>query len=314
MLTSKRILHISNNTSYGYALEQGRSWAFLNAKENFGNLPTSLVKMSPWTSGGGAWIGGNATDDKTENWVNYSASTTGDNNIINKINPADASKKPDIIILGYDVLYIRPAVATALLDYINNNGIVIMLLQDSVGAENRSFFNSLFGVSKITLDSNGSGGAMYPLVGTDPNDKILNGQVGDARGQYWGEDAGTTLGIVNVPLSQVTVYSYGQAINRTGSNSGITMFKHNTKNFFYIGDGGFVSNGDLTSAVICPFNYDATTKRPLPKPYGDAGNGYTARSKNAYNSVVMGNIMVWAARTSEFNGFKPWKYAAPPTP
>lgn len=48
--------------------------------------------------------------------------------------------KPDIIILGYDVLYIRPAVATALLDYINNNGIVIMLLQDSVGPENRSFF------------------------------------------------------------------------------------------------------------------------------------------------------------------------------
>jgi len=314
MLTSKRILHISNNTSYGYALEQGRSWAFLNAKENFGNLSTSLVKMAPWTPGGGAWIGGNATDDKTENWVNYSASTTGDNNIINKINPTDTSKKPDIIILGYDVLYIRPAVATALLDYINNNGIVIMLLQDSVGAENRSFFNSLFGVSNITLDSNGSAGAMYPLVGTDPNDKILNGQVGDARGQYWGEDAGTTLGIVNVPLSQVTVYSYGQAINRTGANSGITMFKHNTKNFFYVGDGGFVSNGDLTSPVICPFNYDATTKRPLPKPYGDAGNGYTARSKSAYNSIVMGNIMVWAARTSEFNGFKPWKYAAPPTP
>ncbi|CAI9678766.1 fimbrillin family protein [Elizabethkingia anophelis] len=314
MLTSKRILHISNNTTYGYALEQGRSWAFLNAKENFGNLSTSLVKMAPWTPGGGAWIGGNATDDKTENWVNYSATTTGDNNIINKINPADASKKPDIIILGYDVLYIRPAVATALLDYINNNGIVIMLLQDSVGTENRSFFNGLFGVSNITLDSNGSAGAMYPLVGTDPNDKILNGQIGDARGQYWGEDAGTTLGIVNVPLSQVTVYSYGQAINRTGSNSGITMFKHNTKNFFYIGDGGFVSNGDLTSAVICPFNYDATTKRPLPKPYGDAGNGYTSRSKSAYNSVVMGNIMVWAARTSEFNGFKPWKYAAPPTP
>lgn len=120
-----------------------------------------------------------------------------------------------------------------------------MLLQDSVGTENRSFFNGLFGVSNITLDSNGSAGAIYPLVGTDPNDKILNGQIGDARGQYWGEDAGTTLGIVNVPLSQVTVYSYGQAINRTGSNSGITMFKHNTKNFFYIGDGGFVSNGIL---------------------------------------------------------------------
>lgn len=314
LLAPKRILHVSNNTSYGYALEQGRSWAFLNAQENFGNLSTSLVKMTPWTTGGGAWIGGGATDDKTENWVQYSASTTGDNNIINKLNPADPSKKPDIVILGYDVLYIRPAVATALLDYINNKGIVILLLQDSTGPENRSFFNSLFGVSNITLNSNGSGGAMYPLVGTNPNDEILNGQVGDARGQYWGEDAGTTLGIVNVPLDQVTVYSYGQAINRTTANTGITMFKHNTKNFFYIGDGGFVSNGDLTSAVICPFNYDTVTKRPIPKLYGDAGNGYAARSKGAYNSVVMGNIMVWAARTSEFNGFKPWKYAAPPTP
>ncbi|MDE5430704.1 fimbrillin family protein [Elizabethkingia meningoseptica] len=318
LLSPKRILHISNNTSYGYALEQGRSWAFLNALENFGNLPTSLVKMTPWTTGGGAWIGGTATDDKTENWVLNVPSTVGDNNIINKLNPADPSKKPDIVIMGYDVLYIRPAVATALLDYMNNKGVVIMMLQDNIGPENRSFFNSLFGVSNITLDLNGSAGAMYPLVGTDPNDKILNGQVGDARGQYWGEDAGTTLGIVNVPPDQVTVYSYGQAINRVpgvgNSLNRVTMFKHNAKNFFYVGDGGFVSNGDLTSPVICPFNYDATTKRPIPKPYGDAGNGYTARSKSAYNSVVMGNIMVWAARTCEFNGFKPWKYTAPPTP
>ncbi|MDR2230164.1 MAG: fimbrillin family protein [Flavobacteriaceae bacterium] len=309
MLTPKRILHISNNTSFGYSLEQGPSWDFLNAKENFGNSSTSLVKIAPWAPGKGPWIGGGTTDDKTENWVQNSATSTGDNNIISKLNPVDPSKKPDIVILGYGVLYIRPAVAAVLLDYINNKGIVIMLLQDSIGTENRFFFNNLFGVSNITLDSNGSGGAMYPLVGADPNDKILNGRFGDVRGQYWGEDAGTSLGIVNVPLDQVIVYSYGRAINRTSSNAGVIMFKHKTKNFFYIGDGGFVSYNGGISSTICPYKYDPVSKKPLPKPYGNTGNGYIAQSKDAYNSIIMGNIMAWAVRTSEFNGFKAWRYA-----
>lgn len=313
-LESKRILHISNNTTYGYSLEQGPSWKFLNALENFGNLPGSLVKMAPWATGQGVWAGGNTTDDKTENWIQYSAGTAGDNAILNKLNPTDASKKPDIVILGYDVLYIRPNVATALLNYINSKGIVILLMQDNTGTDNINFFNSLFGVSNIGLILTGSGGSMYPLEGTDPNDIILNGRIGDARGQYWGEDAGTTLGLTNVPLDQVTVYSHGQAINRATTASRVTMFKHKTKNFFFIGDGGFVSYNGSTSTTICPFNYDVTTKKPLPRPYGDAGQGYVANSKSAYNSVVMGNIMLWAARTSEFDGFKTWKYSGPPTP
>lgn len=313
-LQSKRILHISNNTTYGYSLEQGPSWNFLNALENFGNLPGSLVKMAPWATGQGVWAGGNTTDDKTENWIQYSAGTAGDNAILAKLNPTDASKKPDIVILGYDVLSIRPNVATALLNYINSKGIVILLMQDNTGTDNINFFNSLFGVSNIGLVLTGSGGSMYPLEGTDPNDIILNGRIGDARGQYWGEDAGTTLGLTNVPLNQVTVYSYGQAINRAATASRVTMFKHKTKNFFFIGDGGFVSYNGSTSTTICPFNYDVTTKKPLPRPYGNAGQGYVANSKSAYNSVVMGNIMLWAARTSEFDGFKTWKYSGPPTP
>lgn len=313
-LSSKRILHISNNTTFGYSLEQGPSWNFLNALENFGNLPNSLVKMTPWAPGQGAWVGGNATNDKTENWIQYVGATSGDNEIISKLNPTDQSKKPDIVILGYNVLSIRPNVATALLNYINNKGIVILMMQDDIGADNRNFFNSLFGVSNINLISTGSGGSMYPLVGTDQNDIILNGRIGDARGQYWGEDAGTTIGLTNVPLDQVTVYSYGQAINRPATASRVTMFKHNTKNFFFIGDGGFVSYNGSTSSTICPFNYNTISKSPLPKPYGDAGQGYVTNSKSAYNSVVMGNIMLWAAKTAEFDGFKTWKYSGPPTP
>lgn len=314
-LSSKRILHISNNTTYGYALEQGPSWAFLNALENFGNLPNSLVKMAPWASGQGAWIGGSTSDDKSQNWINYGANSTIDNQIANRLSASNTTNRPDIVILGYDVLYLRPAVATALLNYMNDKGIVLLMMQDNVGQENINFFNQLFNVSNIQLSSRGPAGSMYQLIGNDPNDIILNGRVGDARGKLWGEDAGTTLGIINAPTNQITVYSKGQPINDGATYADrITMFKHNTKNFFFIGDGGFVSYNGGTSAVICPFNYDPVTKKPLPKPYGYAGNGYAARSQSAYNSIVIGNIMLWAARTSEFNGLKPWKYAAAPTP
>ncbi|MFD2966510.1 hypothetical protein [Sphingobacterium bambusae] len=313
-LSSRRILHISNNASYGYAMEQGPSWNFLNARENFGILPTSVVKMAPWTAGQGVWIGGNLNDDKTENWINYSSNSSGDNEIINKLNPSDPADKPDIVIMGYDVRYIRPNVATALIDYLDGNGIVILMMQGHTGSNNQAFFNNLFGVNNITFSSTGSGGAMYPIEGTDANDPILNGHFGDVRGKHWGEDAGTTLGAIDVPPSQVTIYSFGQAINRSSTPQRVTIFKHNTKNFFFIGDGGFVSYNGGNSSVICPFWYDPIAKVPLPKPYGNSGQGYISNSLRAYNSVVMGNIMVWAAKTAEFNGIKPWRYSAPPTP
>lgn len=314
-LSSKRILHVSNNTTFGYALEQGPSWKFLNALENFGNLPNSLVKMAPWASGQGAWIGGNSSDDKSENWLLYSASTFFDNQFANRLSASNTTNRPDIVILGYDVLYLRPAVATALLNYMNNKGIVILLMQDNIAQENINFFNQLFGVNNIKLNLHGPAGSMYPLIGNDPNDIILNGRIGDARGKLWGEDAGTTLGIQNAPTDQITIYSKGQPINDAATyEDRVTMFKHKTKNFFFIGDGGFVSYDGGTSSIYCPFNYDPVTKRPLPKPFGYAGNGYALKGQNAYNSVVFGNIMLWAARTAEFNGLKPWKYAAAPIP
>ncbi|WP_367329756.1 hypothetical protein [Sphingobacterium multivorum] len=314
-LSSKRILHISNNTNFGYALEQGPSWNFLNALENFGNLPNSLVKMAPWASGQGAWVGGSTTNDMTGNWILNGANSTVDAQITSRLSAANNTNRPDIVILGYDVVYLRPAVATALLNYMNDKGIVILMMQDNVGQENIDFFNQLFGVNNIQLNLLGPAGSMYPLIGNDPNDIILNGRIGDARGKLWGEDAGTTLGIINAPASQITIYSKGQPINdATTYADRVTMFKHKTKNFFFIGDGGFVSYNGGTSPVVCPFNYDPVTKRPLPKPFGYAGNWYAEKSQNAYNSIVMGNIMLWAARTAEFDGLKPWKYAAAPTP
>ncbi|MCL1690177.1 hypothetical protein CMU59_18445 [Elizabethkingia anophelis] len=151
---------------------------------------------------------------------------------------------------------------------------------------------------------------MYPIQGTETKDQILNGRIGDVRGRYWGEDASATSAIQGLPLQNITAYSDGVAINKTTDNYGeVTMFKHNTKNFFFVGDGGFISFNGGTDAIICPFKYNTTTKSPLPKPYGNAGNGYTAQSKDAYNSIIFGNVMLWAATVAEFKGIKPWKYA-----
>lgn len=310
-----RILHISNATSFGYALQQGPAWDFLNAKQNFGDLPESIVKMGSWAPGQGSWAGGNQTDNKSENWIQFLASTAGDNAIVNRLVATNTTNRPDIVILGFNVTTIRPAVATALNNYLNDKGVVVMMLQDANNANTIAFLNDLFGVSNISFNASGSGGAMYPIVGTNADDNILNGPFGDVRGRHWGEDAGTTLGMVNVPTSQATIYSYGNAINRPAiATERTTIFKHNTKSFFYIGDGGFVSYNGGTSSIICPFNYDPVAKRPLPKPYGNTQSGYTSNSLSAYNSTIMANIMAWAAKKADLEGIRQWKYAAPPTP
>ncbi len=313
-----RILHISNGTSFGYALQRGPSWEFLNAQENFGNLPQSIVKMAPWAVGQGSWIGGNANNNTTENWLSMGFTNAFDNQLAARLSANNTTNRPDIVIFGYNFTEVRPAVATALLNYLNDNGVVIMMYQNGTGNNSISFFNQLFGVSNMGLSSYGSGGAMYSVVGTDVADPILNGPFGDVRNTLWGEDAGTTMGVTNVPPTQATIYSLGQPINRNAQSATIanrvTMFKHNSKSFFFIGDGGFVSYNGQNSATICPFNYDPVTRRPLSKPYGNNGAGYAARSSNAYNSIIMANIMAWAVKKAELDGIRSWKYEGPPTP
>ncbi|MFD2744334.1 MULTISPECIES: hypothetical protein [Sphingobacterium] len=313
-----RILHISNNASYGYALQRGPSWEFLNSQENFGNLPQSIVKMAPWAAGQGSWIGGNANNNTTENWLLMNFTNAFDNQLAARLSANNTTNRPDIVIFGYNFTEVRPVVATALLNYLNDNGVVIMMYQNGTGNNSISFFNQLFGVSNTGLSSYGSGGAMYSVVGTDIADPILNGPFGDVRNTLWGEDAGTTIGVTNVPPSQATIYSLGQPINRNAQSAMIanraTMFKHNTKSFFFVGDGGFVSYTGGTFTTIGPFNYDNISKRPLSKPYGDNGAGYVQRSRDAYNSIIMANVMAWAVKKAELEGIKTWKYEGPPTP
>ncbi len=309
----KRILHVSNGSSLGYAMETGPTWDMMNSAQNFGSDTASIVKMAPWAPGKGPWIGG----ESANNWANWLASNSYETTIADRINPADPSKTPDIVIFGYSTTWIGPVLRQALLDYLDRDGIVILQFQGTYYQENADFFNELFGVNNIELYRYGGGGAMFPIEGTDPDDEILNGHFGDCRGQHWGEDNGTTLGIVNAPADQIVAYAYGKPINSAATNvpHRVTMFKHKTKNLFFVGDGGFVAYYNGSGYYYrYPFRYDETTKRPLPKPYGHAGNGYVQDSKEAYNSILFGNLMLWAARTAQFHGQHPWEYAGPPTP
>jgi len=105
------------------------------------------------------------------------------------------------------------------------------------------------------------------------------------------------------------------------------MFKHNSKNFFWIGDGSFLShvadghkgwstgwnaepfatvNFSVQENIYDPkFNY---THYPMPKNYGydylnpNIGNVGASYHTMVYNAPLFANLMAWAVYQSEFFG------------
>lgn len=300
---NRTILHVTRSgvDAYGYAAQpnlsgsdNGASYNMLNTARNFGSLTNSVVRAGSFT--------------------HIRCSTNGTMHTF-------LANKPDITIIS--VYYEMSANdRTALLNYVRSGG-VVLLMTDGVNTTDRSeqqpFFRDLFNNQTITLQNNGYGaGALYLMVNID--DEILNGPFGDARNKYWGEDASATTTLANIPIDSITAYSEAKAANGTAAPNGVTMFKHKTKHFFWIGDGGFLSNeldnGRYISATIEPFatvntvtypNTENPTYNynnfPIPKiNYGAAGNGIASSVTPVYNSVIFGNIMSWAIVNAEFFG------------
>lgn len=194
-----------------------------------------------------------------------------------------------------------------------------------------TFFRTLFDKNDITLTHAKYPGSSIFLLddGYTINDIILNGPFGDIRNKYWGVDTHNTVLAANLPIgegaSEVTLYSGRQAANSATPAEGTEapMFKHNSLNFFWIGDGSFLSTPQNTSlgwslgtnaepfatVNIEPqnnpnslFNYNYY---PMPKPkYGYAGNGFATGDNPVYNAPLFANLMAWALRQSEFYGIK----------
>ena len=228
--------------------------------------------------------------------------------------------KPDVIHYGYaSDANITTTVANDYKAYVDAGGVLIGMHDEGALYLNR-ILDAFFPGSGASANMIGAAGAMYEFMNVD--DMIINGAFGDLRPdpitnvpKHWGEDASETHWVTNPPLSQITPYTYaydkstgarlsGTDSNTTPNSGSVNMFRHNTLNFFFMGDGGLTSTpgtvGDLNSQTITPFYLNPVTYFPEPKnpPYtgSNIGVGY-GRGINkypAYNSVLFGNVMTWA--------------------
>ncbi|WP_419488469.1 hypothetical protein [Chryseobacterium bernardetii] len=279
----KKILHIGNETMYGYSAFTGPSRSLMDSPTNFGTTAASKVKAEGYTH---ISLGTNPTD---------AALLTALNN------------KPDIVIIGFDNSSLNATQSGYLVDYMNKKGVVIAFQDRTDSNVSLNFLRVVFSNPALTVGYVGGGaGAVYPLA--NANDPILNGPFGDVRGKNWGEDASTTVAITS-NVNGVIPYSYAQPINNTTTYSGITGFRHSNLNLVWFGDGGFLSNENANgnqypSNTIEPFVAPSTGGYlPVQKSaYGYAGNGYTAGSMQVQNSILFANMLAWAIQQAEFNG------------
>jgi hypothetical protein len=134
---------------------------------------------------------------------------------------------------------------------------------------------------------------------------VLDGEFGNLRGAYWGNDVATTVGLFNLPTESIIVYSDGH--NYTGVEDGfpvnpntgapytpsdaVTTFRHRTLDFIWVADGGFLQSveghldTDSSPVTIAPGTFT-----PISKPYGNN----PAMRVNISNSIFFANIVAWA--------------------
>ena len=316
ILQPRKILHIGWNDNRAFMFQNGTPWKMITDPRNFGNTAESIVRMRPYAPGSVVWKGGTATGAAPENMIDRNTPE-----IASEL-PADGAKfkerltnpntRPDIIVIAYDQYTFSNAAQDALVDFVNSGGILIWMNEFRTTSVNQ-LLNKLFDLpanGPMKAVHVGGPGYMYPLLNVD--DHVLNGPFGDARGKLWGEDGSETHGVLNVPADKVIIYSYADAVNAHvfPDRGAATMFRHKEKNFYYLGDGGLINAlpGNEANSTAIPFLYDEATAKPIPKPYGFAGDGYGLKSQKAYNGIIAGNIMLWAGAAAEFHGVDRWKY------
>lgn len=236
--------------------------------------------------------------------------------------------KPDIVIISRYNLDTDDI--TGLINYLNNGGVVIMMSDLNMTGMDKvqSFMNSLFARNNIVPKNNINGyGSLLKINHTGTiNDMIVNGPFGNLEGKYWGNDAHHVTHLDNLPLglgsNEATTYSNPQADNvapEDRSTSSPSMFKHNSKSLFWIGNSTFLRSQAKTSSGISvnvqnewgnyPFAISETFE-PISKKYGynlgsfrdvvfNKGIDYNSEVDN---SALFGNLMTWALYQSEFFG------------
>lgn len=219
---------------------------------------------------------------------------------------AKLAEKPDIIVISYPSRILNQNTADKLNNYLNQNGVLILLLEDPGGVSadtqksSQIFLRTVFGNTNITqknTTSDAFSGSVYQYS-TTINDEVINGPFGDLRGKYWGEDASYTSLVSGLPSDQIIEYSTAYDYSMGVANSGyINSFRHKTKNLIFVGDGGFIvyQKGSATPTAY-PFGLDNNN---IPVERANYGRGI---KYNVSNSIFFGNVMAWAIKMAEYNG------------
>lgn len=334
-IPAKTILHVT-----GTGNDDDLKWAFTAQP---GNRATSALY-----SDGPDLVNGRAPYNMLKQKLNYGAlsnsiiHTDGFNHVrcfdgVDEL-ATKLANKPDIVIITLYYTFSNVDIS-ALINYINQGGVVIMFSDSAIEAEKagiQKFLQDFLGNTLITVDAvnNYNGGSFFKLSGNQNiNDMILNGPFGDIRNGNWGVDTHNLLGAQNLPVgtgaNDVTLYSSTQAINRADISTVGAMFKHNTKSFFWIGNGSFLSTPNGTAygwstglhgepfATISasrnqpnpdsssPYTHDHF---PVPKRYGQSFDSPTYgkvgydHGTTVHNAPLFANLMAWALYQSEFYG------------
>jgi hypothetical protein len=261
------VLMLGNADNWGIWGGDGyMSHRMLYDKKNFGTQAVSTVKFG----------------DGTNTWQRHASSGTPSSATAQTA--LSSATPPDIVTIAYGY-YPDAALATALVNYLQAGGVVIMFCED--GATNQYMLRALFNNTSMTSTDNGGTGLRHQFITpSSTNDPVMKGPFGDLTGLYWGEDLASTdqiSGLTAGNMSQITVYSSNTAGNPI-------MFRHNSLNFIWCGDGGFnAGGGSATTASGDDPLYIDSNNLPQPRNYGSA-----APYGLVYNSQFTANAMAWA--------------------
>ncbi len=305
---TKKILAIGANAAYryGYMLEPNSgSRAFVDASVNFGVDPNSTVTIEQYPSGyrhTGNYPNksdANAVDNAFHiEYMTANRGMSGERIDIDYLNTMLAEFKPDIILTGQAINYSDEAIA-AISDFVNRGGVFLMFneyypqaesINKMVGAivnanltgENESMTQSQFAFTLPT-------GSQYE------GDRILNGAFGDLRGKTWGADGYFMHGFGGLPADIITY-------NTRKGDGNPCFFRHKSKPFVFVGDGGFISNAQRYIGPeyqggrdYFPFAINSAYQ-PVER------TNYTTSGYTVYNSKLFGNILAWAIDYAETHG------------
>ena len=251
----------------------------IGSANNFGLLDTSTVKFQGWTS-------------RTAVAGNTSAATLSTALL--------GSNPPDIVVFTFPYTVTPAATGAVIKQYLEKGGVVLCYMEGD--GTTSTFLQTIFGTGISVGYTGGGAGQVYPFIDV-ADDPIIYGPFGILAGKNWGEDASTTQGVRGLNSAEFVTYT----VSNNGAAAYVgsaTAFRSKKYNFFFVGDGGFVSNAsNSTSATAYPFWTNLTTYAPMQKPsYGASGTGGPAPTDN---STFFANALAWALERATNNGINP---------